>query len=256
MEYKGKNAQGYGEYKNNKDGSVMVLLPGGSFNMGSDNGDADEKPVHRVILDEFLIDKYEVTVAQFKAFCRDTGRTLRDQPGWNRESHPVVYVTWHDAKAYCDWAGERLPTEAEWEYAARGGWDGQKYVWGNSDTPPRGAGNFADETAKRKNSNWTAFVGYNDGYAETSPIGNFNPNGYGLYDMVGNVWEWCADWYDGDYYKNSPSRNPKGSGSGTGRVLRGGSWFDVPRILRVAIRGRNVPDYGNYDLGVRCARTP
>jgi len=208
----------------------MVLIPAGEFKMGDafNEGDRDERPVHTVYLDAFYIDIYEVTNAQYKKFMDATG--YKAPYYWNDQNYkapnnPVVSVSWNDAKAYTDWAGKRLPTEAEWEKAARGGLSGKRYVWGDDWPPPKNSGNFADETARKVlGLDWPIIHGYDDGYAHTAPVEKFTPNGYGLYDMAGNVWEWCADWYDRNYYVISPKSNPKGPDSGSYKVLRGGSW--------------------------------
>ncbi len=234
-----------------RDGGKMVLIPAGEFQMGSNNGDSDEKPVHTVYVDAFYMDIYEVTVGQYKRFVRETGHRA---PNWNDVSaysptdrHPIINVSWYDAMAYAQWAGKRLPTEAEWEKAARGGLVGQKYPWGNS-----------------IDSSKTNYIQKVEG---TTPVGSYPPNGYGLYDMAGNVWEWCLDAYDKDSYKNSPRRNPiAGADSIThitnnftnvknSRVLRGGSWDSLPGLLRAAKRVRDNPSRPYYNLGFRCART-
>jgi sulfatase modifying factor 1 len=178
-------------------------------------------------------------------------------PGWSWEDHPITMVTWEDAVAYCRWVGGRLPTEAEWEYAARGGEEGKKYVWGDAKTPlVKGVkhANVADQSAKRKYSDWTIFEGYDDGYKWTSPVGYFEPNGFGLYDMAGNVEEWCSDWYGEDYYDGSPRRDPQGPSSGDIRVLRGGCWFSNPGYLRSSCRSVGPPDFRDYNLGFRVVR--
>ena len=246
----------------------MVLIPAGSFQMGSADDDAeeDEQPVHTVHLDAFYMDTYEVTNAQFKAFVnanpqwqkdniedrfRD-GDYLDDWTGNNYPSgkadHPVVEVSWYAAMAYAEWAGKRLPTEAEWEYAARGGREGQRYPWGNTITP--------------------ADANYDGHVDDTTPVGQYAANGYGLYDMAGNVGEWCLDEYDTDFYFVSRnSRNPI-SGARTLqwildnftsipngiRVLRGGSWFSVAQLVRVANRFRSSPTLSYGSGGFRCAR--
>jgi len=248
-----------------KDGAEMVLIPAGKFQMGRESlipkiigfkkivsfllskisTDEADKPVHTVYLDAFYIDKYEVTNAQYKKFMDATG--YKEPKYWNDSrfnapNHPVVGVIWDDASAYCSWAGKRLPTEAEWEKSARGGLEGKKYVWGDKWPPPSGAGNFSESLTK-------------DGYVWTSPVGSFKPNGYGLYDMAGNVWEWCADWFDSNYYFHSPKKNPTGPSSGTWRVLRGGLWsYNFVNILRVASRYDGYPAGRNDNVGFRCVQ--
>lgn len=219
----------------------IVWIPGCTFQMGSSDGGSDESPVHTVTVNGFWMGKYEVTVEQYREFCQATGRNMPGQPSWNKENHPVVNVAWCDAAAYAEWLGCRLPTEAEWEYAARGGLDGKKYPWGDE---------ISDDDA-----NCTGTEG-RDQWATTSPVGSFPANGYGLYDMAGNVWEWCSDWYDSGYYSGRPTSNPTGPASGAYRVLRGGSWLTDPNLLRCAIRLRSTPDYSWLIFGFRLARTP
>ena len=217
---------------------TMVKVPGGGFTMGSNDNYEREKPQRRVYLDAFYIDKYPVTNARFRRFGRpdyDAGTKF------NGARQPVVGVMWTQARDYCGSVGERLPTEAEWEKAARGV-DGRKYSWGND---------WADgsKVIWRKNSG-----------GKMHPVDrtyNTHRSPYGAVDMSGNVWEWVADWYKGDYYQNAPSRNPKGPASGTWRVVRGGSWYFInPTHFRTAARGRDHSvDRGNY-LGFRCAKAP
>ena len=217
----------------------MVRVPAGEFTMGSDNGDSDEKPVHRVYLDEFYIDKFEVTNEEY-AKCVDAG-SCSENPKYDEftdQRQPVVGVDWNQADTYCKWAGKRLPTEAEWEKAARGT-DGRTYPWG--------------EEIDCTMANYD-----NCGHNKTKPVGSY-PSGaspYGAMDMAGNVWEWCADWYDNNYYCNSPSRNPTGPTSGKYRVLRGGSWLDLEgyRYLRTSARDRVGPSNRLSFIGFRCAR--
>jgi serine/threonine-protein kinase len=229
----------------------MVLVPAGAFEMGSNNGDSDEMPVHTVTLDDYYIDQYEVTNALYKA-CVDAG--VCDPPvntsSFTRDSYfgnsqyddyPVIRVSWYDAKAYCEWRGVRLPTEAEWEKAARGT-DGRTYPWGEGiDCTKANYGGCVDDT--------TAVGSYPDG---ASP--------YGLFDMAGNVWEWVADWYDGNYYDAYPADswppNPAGPSSGEYRVLRGGSWLNYGDLLRVANRSGYDPSSRFNFIGFRCALSP
>ena len=246
-----------------KDESVMVYVPAGKFLMGStENTSAaedDERPQHEVYLDAFWIDRTEVTNAQYALFLtarrnqEEGGATWFDvadedslivevggeyQPKSGYADHPVVEVSWYGARAYCEWAGKGLPTEAQWEKTARGT-DGRFYPWG--DTFDSGKLNFRDESA-------------DDGYARTAPVGSY-PQGaspYGAMDMVGNVHEWVADWYDGGYYASSPEKNPPGPDSGDGRVMRGGSWNLSAMYARAADRSSNNPAYTFDAVGFRC----
>jgi formylglycine-generating enzyme required for sulfatase activity len=271
-----------------EDGAEMVLVPAGEFTMGSDQAEVDlfvegckkagqaeenckawgarELPRHRVTLDAFYIDRYEITNALFERFAHATShRTTAEREGdafvyqqkdgkwqWVKVSgaswptpggpgtsapsdHPVVQASWHDADAYCRWAGKRLPTEAEWEKAARGT-DGRRYPWGEEWDAAKANGDMSVRTTK--------------------PVGSYQ-NGvspYGVHDMAGNALEWVADWFDKDYYQRSTERNPKGPDSGTTRVLRGGSWFNVPVNLRTASRDSSTPDFRFNLIGFRCAR--
>jgi formylglycine-generating enzyme required for sulfatase activity len=200
--------------------SEMVLVPAGYFTMGSNDAE-DEKPPHRVWVDAFYIEKYELTNQQYGEFMKATGHrppVYWDQPRFNAPDQPVVGVSWDDAMAYCTWVGRRLPTEAEWEKAARGGLEGKKYPWGDEEPTGR------------------AIYGLDLSVGKPTPVGRCQPNNYGLYDMAGNAWEWCADWYNPYYYKTSPERNPQGSSNGLYRVVRGGVWFRIENDLRCASR--------------------
>jgi len=222
----------------------MVRIPAGAFTMGSDMGESDEAPSHRVYLDAFYIDKYEVTNAQYKEFIDATGRRAPDNWGWGlyppgRENKPVSCVSWIDADAYCRWAGRRLPTEAEWEKAARGE-DGRIYPWGE------------DIDSTRCNYRYDLLLSLDD----SAPVGSY-PAGvsvYGAHDMIGNIWEWVADWYDPRYYRESPSRNPVGPRKGRFRGFRGGGWTCTPYYLRTSFRTRATPEHNCQYMGFRCAR--
>jgi formylglycine-generating enzyme required for sulfatase activity len=229
-----------------KDGAPMVVVPAGEFTMGGNQGEEDEKPPHRVYLDAFYMDKYEVTVGRYAKFLEATSMEAPLQ--WNvmhqpqHQDRPVTHVDWADAGTYCHWAGKRLPTEAEWEKAARGT-DGRIYPWGN-DPPTRLHANF-------EKGNW-------NNHAALVPVGTLNDgkSPYGIYDLAGNVWEWVSDWKDRDYYKSSPDHNPKGPERGDLKVLRGGSWHDSPEDLRSADRHAVQPNNRSSHNGFRCAKTP
>jgi len=231
-----------------KDGAPMVLIPEGEFLMGSDQEEDDtEQPQHRVFLDAFYMDQYEVTTSRYGGFMR-TSR--REAPGsWkiaqqvgNREK-PVIKVDWHDANAYCVHYGKRLPTEAEWEKAARGT-DGRIYPWGN-DAPTRQHANFSQDIPDDRKY-YSELVAVGSREAGKSP--------YEVHDMAGNVWEWAADWYDEEYYQQSPERNPQGPSSGKFRVVRGGAWNNEPYGIRSALRFLFPPSIPNASIGFRCAQ--
>ena len=252
-----------------KDGAEMVLIPAGSFEMGDSKNETESwmessRPVHTVELDAFYMDVHGVTVGQFKLFVEQSEyRYDNDRSWWDQvteyspaDNYPMVFVNWIDATAYAKWAGKRLPTEAEWEYAARGGLKGKRYPWGSGD-PTGKECNFADTNAdaflRGIDPDW-ADLNVDDGQAFTAPVGSFSANGYGLYDMAGNVQEWCADWHGSDYYSESPASNPTGPASSPNdeRVLRGGSWSSNTDYLRVDNRYHFLPKSRKSTRGFRC----
>ncbi len=255
----------------------MVLIPEGEFQMGSDAPEAadNEKPEHTVYVDAFYIDIHEVTVGEYTRFVEETGSN--PLPLWASErsptdNHPVVAVSWHDAMAYAKWVNKRLPTEAEWEKAARGGLSGEKYPWGNTD-PDGTQCNYADKhtvdlvwnfDGEEQRITW-ADEDVDDGYLYNAPIGSFLPNPYGLYDMAGNVWEWCLDEYVEDFYADSPRENPiagmdivdtidRSSSITSVRVIRGGSHASAASAIRSSQRHGNFPRREYNDVGFRCVK--
>ena len=226
-------------------GVSMSLVPAGNFIAGSDQGYDNERPVHTVYLDDIYIDTYEVTNALYKA-CVDEGACPPpDRTGsFTRESYygnsqfdhyPVVFVDWENAESYCEWRGMKLPTEAQWEKAARGT-DGRRYPWGDN----------IDET----------YANFNNAVGDTMEVGSYESGKsiYGIYDMAGNAWEWVADWYSDTYYLDAPLTDPPGPPTGAYRVLRGGSWLDDETIVTTSNRGWNQLEYfTNTDFGFRCA---
>lgn len=216
----------------------MVLVPAGEFIMGDNHGDGygREKPSRRVYLDAFYIDKYLVTNDRFRLAGMTPARTYEDK--FNGPNQPVVGVTWSQADEYCRKAGKRLPTEAEWEKAARGV-DGRKYPWGNEWLPQK-------------------LIWEETGRGKTHPVDrpyHTHESPYGAVDMAGNVWQWVSGWYDENYYGSAPDRNPQGPASGKTKVLRGGSWWSrETKYLRVSYRNHFSPLAMNTFWGFRCAK--
>ena len=224
----------------------MVFVPAGQYEMGCVLGDGqcsgDEQPRHRVVFPKGLwAGIAEVTVAQLRQFSEATGYPMPRQPAWTADDHPAAEVSWADATAYCTWAGGRLPTEAEWEYLARGGSAGLRYPGG--------------PTITREEANYDG-VGGRDQWGKSSPVGSFAANGFGLFDTLGNAWEWCADWYDEGYYARSPVTSPAGPETGSQKVVRGGSWTSDPGRLRLSYRSSQDPGMGTVSTGFRCVRDP
>ncbi len=216
----------------------MVLIPAGVFNMGIEGANSNERPVHEVYLDAYYIGIFEVTNAEYAQFVEAAGRpapsTFFDS-FFDGENQPVGGVSWEDADAYCKWAGKRLPTEAEWERAARGT-DGRAHPWGNA-PPDRIRANYQRHEKR------------------TTPVGSY-PEGispHGLYDMCGNVWEWVADYWAKEYYKDSPKEDPKGPETGGAHVVRGGSWVNSGGYITATVRPDPNPEHQQGHKGFRCA---
>ena len=230
----------------------MSYIPGGSFLMGS-NRKKNERPVHKVYIDGFYMDKTEVTVAEFRKFTEATKRKMPKQPEWNYDSHPVVNVNWNDANAYARWVGKRLPTEAEWEYVARGGETNYEYVYENSQQYGKNYENIADESMRRHSFHFPVVSGYDDGYVFTSPVGLFAPNKFNIHDLNGNVLEWCSDWYS-DSYNPDETKNPHGPQDGQYKVIRGASWNRSGSYMRAAYRTFYSAEVRFEFVGFRCAK--
>lgn len=216
-----------------------VDIPAGTFTMGSPTSEDKNETQHQVTLSAFKMSKYEVTFEQYDLFCDATGRSKPSDEGWGRGKQPVINVSWHDATAFAEWIGCRLPTEAEWEYAARAG-----------TTTPYNTGNCLCTSQANYNGLYP-YKGCSEGEyrAKTIQVGSFVPNVWGLYDMHGNVWEWCSDWFG--VYSISAQTNPKGHESGTRRVGRGGSWSSFGSYCRSGCRSSNAPDGRNSFIGFR-----
>ena len=248
-------AEGLEKEVKGKDGAPMVLIPEGSFPMGVPHGDRDggrdEYPRHDVFVNNFYIDKFELTNGRYLEFVKATNHRVPQNPKnatrnlWQGDTitesladRPVVNVDWADANAYCQWAGKRLPTEAEWEKAAKGTAD-RRFPWGN-----------VEPTNKHLNFNqqWI-------GEKTLMPVGSYElgKSPFGVYDMAGNVWEWVNDWYDAKYYEKSPAKNPTGPETGTKRVLRGSGWQNETPTVRIFTRVDSDPTIRNESTGFRCA---
>lgn len=248
-------AEGLEKEVKGKDGAPMVLIPEGSFPMGVPHGDRDggrdEYPRHDVFVNNFYIDKFELTNGRYLEFVKAANHRVPQNPKnatrnlWQGDTitesltdRPVVNVDWADANAYCQWAGKRLPTEAEWEKAAKGTAD-RRFPWGN-----------VEPTNKHLNFNqqWI-------GEKTLMPVGSYElgKSPFGVYDMAGNVWEWVNDWYDAKYYEKSPAKNPTGPESGTKRVLRGSGWQNETPTVRIFTRVDSDPTIRNESTGFRCA---
>jgi iron(II)-dependent oxidoreductase len=221
----------------------MVLITAGEFNMGKNTANpTDWQPEHRVQIDAFYIDKYEVTNKQYYEFCTKTKHVLPEfwgsaqfKSGLDYPDYPVVGVSSYDAEQYARWAGKRLPTEAEWEYAARGGLVDKSFPWG-------------DQVDSAK-------VNYGKKFKSILKVGSFPANNFGLFDITGNVWEWTSDYYGDDYYETSPVENPKGPSSGRFRVIRGGSWHSGAMCVQTYYRNGLPTSWVDLAVGFRCVKS-
>jgi formylglycine-generating enzyme required for sulfatase activity len=269
----------------NSIGMKLVRIPVGKFLMGSPSDEKDrldDEFQHDVAITQpFYLGKHEVTIGQFKAFVQDAQyRTEAEKDGkggrafngtefvqkpeftWKNlhfnqsDDHPVVVVSWNDAVAFCDWLSKkegktyRLPTEAEWEYACRAG-TRTRFSTGDKEDDLKAVGNIADAALKRKWLAVTWATSWDDGYPFTAPVGKFQANAFGLHDMHGNAWEWCADWYGEDYYGKGPRQDPQGPASGKERIARGGAWSTQPKFCRSAFRDWHEPGYRSDCVGFR-----
>ncbi len=248
------------QYTDPTTGMEFVSLKGGCFQMGDSagGGDPNERPVHEVCVSGFDMGKYEVTNAQYKKFKPQHKSESSEGLTQDKDDQPVVNVTWDEAVAYAKWLSKesgqtyRLPTEAEWEYAARAGTTTIRY-WGNNPDDTCKYANVADLAAKKKRPTWITFF-CDDGYVVSAPVGSFKPNQFGLYDMLGNVWEWCKDVYNAEAYSKLPKDNPDFEGMGEYRVMRGGGWSNGPLGIRSSHRVGLSPDFGHHALGFRLVK--
>jgi formylglycine-generating enzyme required for sulfatase activity len=247
--------QGVPDAVQGKDGAPMVLIPAGAFTMGSNEGLPAERPEHVVTLDAYAIDRYEVSLRLYRRFLQEAKRDA--PPTWDDEAaetvgdRPAIGVSWADASAYCTWAGKRLPTEAEWEKGARGT-DGRRYPWGPMqpfvDIANYNRGVWVSEAVTLVN-----VTGGVEGMSVRHGLKEGGRSPYGLHHMAGNAAEWVGDWYDREYYAKSPDKNPTGPAKGEKKVIRGGSWSDLPVALRSSARVSAEPDFQDRAIGFRCA---
>jgi len=220
-----------------------VLIKGGVFEMGDkfNVGDGDEKPVHEVTLTDYYLSTTEVTVGQYKKYCIATNTAMPEQESYSRDNYPIVFVTWFEARKFCEWVGGFLPTEAQWEYAASSRGLTFKYPTGNTIDHSK-----ANYSGTRKKDRWK----------KCSPVAKFPPNSLGIYDLAGNVYEWCYDYYKGDYYSMPAYENPRGPATSIFKVLRGGSWYHDKEKLRCSDRFRYMPVARVSFVGFRVAWDP
>jgi formylglycine-generating enzyme len=247
------------EWQDPDTGLEFVWVNGGCFEMGSDSGSSDESPLHEVCVEGFWMGRYEVTNRQYRQFKPKHDSKSVGGYSLNGDQRPVVYVSWEDVQKYASWLSQkgngtfRLPTEAEWEYAARAG-SKARYFWGESESETCKYGNVLNPSTKSEFGwSWESFL-CEDDYIATAPVGQFNINRFGLYDMVGNVCEWVLDWYDEKYYSNTPRNSPTGPAQGFFRGSRGGCWNNGPANVSSADRRNYLPDYRMDYLGFRLIR--